>query len=208
VRVLRREFGCGEGIRSLRTADTRLRFENTSSGPRLIELEGKDGARWLNRAVESPPASVECDGKQIAVEWKFNPNASSGDTRRIAYIYESASPKLRVTWEWVARADFGPIEHRIRIENLDSRQVWIPFVDSIRLDWQANPGASFRHVYIDKGSGTPTEVGTHEISVPRKYRWAGMSSTYDHSEESGTREIIPWTFVERTGAQRSAWYVL
>ena len=198
---------CGEEIRSLKTADTRLRLQNTSNGPRLIDLELKNGERWLNRSAETPVASVEIEGKQIAVEWKFNPNASSSDAQRVMLVYDAASPKLRMTWEWMARAEFGPIEHRIRIENRDSREVWIPFVDSIRLDWLANPSASFRHVYIDKGSGTPTAVGTHKISVPKNYRWVGTSSTYYHSELGEARETIPWTFVERVGTQRGAWYV-
>src|SRR4030095_13177035 len=66
-------------IRRLRTADTRLRFENTASGPRLVDLQVKDGERWSNRGVETPVQSVEIDGKQIAVEWRFDQNASSSD---------------------------------------------------------------------------------------------------------------------------------
>ena len=193
-------------MRRLRTADTRLRFENTASGPRLVDLQVKDGERWSNRAVETPVRSVEIDGKQIAVEWRFDQNASSSDAQRVAFVYESPSPKLRMTWEWIARADYGPVEHVIRIENLDSREVWIPFIDSLRLEWKTKPGASFRHVYIDKGAGTPTPVGTHEIAVREGYRWVGTSSPYEHSEEGEPREIVPWTLVETTDAQQGAWY--
>jgi len=107
--------------RSLKTADTQVRFENTAGGPHLLDLKTNDGQFWSNRAVETLPATVELDGKQIAVEWNLSHGKSSSEAHRVAYVYESASPKLRMTWEWIARADYGPIEHRVKIENLDSR---------------------------------------------------------------------------------------
>jgi alpha-galactosidase len=193
--------------RLLRTADTQVRFENTAAGPHLVDLKTNDGQLWSNRAVETLPDTVELDGKQIAVQWNLSHGKSNNEAHRIAYVYESASPKLRITWEWTARADYGPTEHRIKIENLDSREIWIPFIDSIRLEWKAERGVSFNHVYVEKGAGIPSSEGTHRLSLPAEYRWLGTSSTYAHPGEGEPREIIPWSFVERTDAQQSAWYV-
>ena len=194
-----------QSISSLHTRNTSLRFENTSSGPHLIDLRTKDHQLWSNRATEVSLNSVEVDGQRLSVDWKFKPEASIGDAHRVAYVYESSSPKLRMTWEWIARADFGPIEHQIKIENLDSREVWIPFLDSIQLDWKVDPSVPLEHVYVDKGDGTPSPVGTHQLPLAKEFRWLGTSSTY--AEDGEPREIIPWSFVQRTDQQQSAWYV-
>ena len=196
-----------QSIASLRTTDTILRLENTSNGPRLIDLTTTDGQCWSNRATETPLDSVEVDGKRLAVRWKLNPAASSSDARRVAFVYESTSPKLRMTWEWMARAAYGPIEHQIKIENLDSRELWIPFVDSMRLDWQIDPAVTLQHVYVEKGAGAPSAVGTHQVSLAKEFGWVGTSSTYADPNEGQPREIIPWTFVQQTDAQHSGWYV-
>ena len=88
-----------QSIASLQTTDTIIHFENTPNGPRLIDLITKDGQRWSNRATEAPLDSVELDGKRLAVRWKLNPVASSSDARKVAFVYESSAPKLRMTWE-------------------------------------------------------------------------------------------------------------
>src|ERR1700737_3530369 len=143
----------GQSVASLHTTDTSLRFQSTSSGPRLIDFKTKDAQLWSNRVTEVPLDSVEVDGKRLPVRWKFKPEASSSDAQKVAYVYESSSLKLRMTSEWIARADYGPVEHQIKIENLDSREVWIPFVDSIQLDLTIDPSVSLEHFYVDKGAG-------------------------------------------------------
>ena len=35
------------------------------------------------------------------------------DVHKVEFVYESAKPHLRLSWQWVARADAGPVEHRI-----------------------------------------------------------------------------------------------
>jgi melibiase-like protein len=196
-----------QGVASLRTADTVLRFENTPSGPRLMDLTTKDGQLWRNGATETPPNSIEMGGQRVPVRWHFNREASRTDAHEVAYVYDSSSPKLRLTWEWIARADFGPIEHQIIIENLDSHEIWIPFADSIQLDWKLDPSLALKHVYVEKGAGKPSDVGTHNVSLATKLRWLGTSSTYADPDQGEPREIIPWSFVQRTDRQQSASYV-
>jgi alpha-galactosidase len=197
----------GQGKAELRTADTMLRFENTPSGPKLIDLSTKDGTAWTNGAAEELPGFVELNGKQVATHWTWNRADSDGHARKIAFVYESASPKLRLTWEWQARADFGPVEHQIRIENLDAQELWLPMVDSLRIDWACKPSDDLEQLYIDKGAGTPNAVGTHLLAVREGYKWEGISTTYAHVEWNGVVEIIPWQLVEHTGGARGGWYV-
>jgi hypothetical protein len=196
-----------QSVVSLHTADTNLRFENTPNGPHLIELRTKDGQIWRNRVTEAPPNTMEVDGQQLPIRWKLNREVSRSDAREVFSVYESSSPKLRMTWKWIARADFGPIEHHIAIENLDSREVWIPFVDSLQLDWTIDPSIALQHVFVEKGAGKPSDVGTHIVSLAKTFRWLGTSSTYADPGDGEPREIIPWSFVQRSDAQQSAWYV-
>jgi alpha-galactosidase len=191
----------------LQTPETTLRLETGRDNPKLIDLKTQEGTVWKNRGAEPLPDSVESEGKKIAVRWEWNRAASHSDAQEISFVYDSASPKLRLTWEWQARTDHGPIEHQIRIENLDDHEVWLPFIDSIRLDWECDSRASLEHLYIDKGAGSPSAVGTHVVPLQSGYRWEGTSSTYAHPETGEAREIIPWFLVERKDGTQSGWYV-
>ncbi len=122
-------------------------------------------------------------------------------------MYDCASPKLRLTWKWQVRADYGPIEHQIRVDNQDSRELWLPFLDSFRFDWQVKPSDKLRHIFVEKGAGRPSAEGTHTLLIADGYHWEGTSSTYAHPQEGQPREIIPWAYVEEESAPQSAWYV-
>ncbi len=193
--------------RVLHTAETTLRFENAKDGPRLIDLKTQEGTVWKNRGLESLPDSVESDGKQVPVLWEWNRAASHSDTKKVSFVYDSVLPKLRLTWEWQARASHGPIEHQISVKNLDDHEVWLPFVDSLRLDWKCDSKTPLEQVYVEKGAGSPSEVGTHLVPVQGGFRWEGTSSTYAHPATGEAREIIPWYLLERKDSRKSGWYV-
>ena len=192
---------------SLRTADIILTFQAKDHAPQLLSLKTAGGTLWTNQIAESLPQTAEVDGVQVLLKWKFNSSASSGDSRKISFVYDCTSPKLRLTWEWQIRADFGPIEHEIRVENLDSRELWLPFLDSFRFDWQVNASDKLRHIFVEKGAGRPSAEGTHIVPISDGYHWEGTSSTYAHPDEGQPREIIPWAYVEKESAPQSAWYV-
>jgi hypothetical protein len=192
---------------TLQTKDTRLLFESTPAGPQLVELRSSDNTLWTNRAAESLIGAAETDGRRVPLRWKLNPMASRADAHRVSFVYDNVSPRLRLSWEWDSRADFGPVEHRINIENLDAREVWLPYLDSISLEWRLEHGAQVRQLFIEKGAQTPSAEGTHDVLVRDEYRWEGASSTYAHAREGEAREIIPWTLVRRTGGTQSGWYI-
>jgi len=192
---------------TLRTADTILRLEASPHAPRVVELQTSDGSIWKNRAPDEMPDFVEFNGKRVPLQWKFQPQATQPPPGTASFIYVCSSPRLRLTWQWRARASDGPIEHVIRIENLDAQQMWLPLIDSFRFDWQIEPAESLEQLFIEKGSGTPSPTGTHRVSVSSGHRWEGSSSTYDYSEPPAPREIIPWMLVQRTAGSQSGWYV-
>jgi len=170
-----------------------------------VDLEARAKGAWINRVPETLIDHVLIGTGKAPVKWKLNSGVSRVEPKRVVYEYDSDSPRLRLTWEWQSRADFGPIEHRILIQNLDSKELWLPLQDSLRFDWQIEPQVSLEHWYIEKGAGTPSPVGTHAERLTDGYRWAGTSSTYAHPAENEPREIIPWMLVQRGGAG-TGWY--
>jgi alpha-galactosidase len=191
----------------LHTADTVVRLEAGVVAPRLFTLQGGEQNSWNNRATEVLIDHVESDGQPVPLHWRFNRSASRISHARVGFVYDSAFPRLRLTWEWTARAAAGPIEHHIRIENLDSRELWLPLQDSFRFEWQVNPQVALREIFVEKGADTPSPVGTHEVPIREGYSWEGTSSTYAHPAPDQAREIIPWMLIEEPGGSQSGWYV-
>ena len=189
----------------LQTTDTDLTVQAGATSPVVSSLAVPGQAPWVNRSSESLIAFVEVSGKQTPCAWRFNRDASRVDDQRVEFVYDSATPHLRLTWEWRVRQAYGAIEHQIRIENLEPQEIWIPMQDSLALQWQIDPQASLQHFYIEKGANTPSPVGTHQVALKDGYRWTGLSSTYgDLGDEP--REIIPWSLVQRDDASQSGWY--
>ena len=194
--------GASQSTARLRTEHTSLEIRVEPAGPQVVSL-----GNWQNDAPEKMIDSAEVSGQSVKVDWKLNRPASRIGSRAISLVYDCASPKLRLVWEWKASAQTGPIEHTIHIENLEPREIWIPMQDSFEFNWRVDPNTVLRHVYVEKGAGAPSAIGTHEIALPVGYSWNGTSSTYAHPKESEPREIIPWFAVENPGESHSGWYV-
>ena len=190
----------------LQTADTKLVFEAEASAPKLVSLEVPSQPKWTNLSSEGLIPFAEISGRKAPLTWQLDRNAREIGPRRVAFVYESENPHLRLIWEWRVRQDYGPIEHQIRIENLDSHEVWIPMQDSLSFRWQVSPTEPLQHMYIEKGANTPSPIGTHEVSIGEGYHWTGTSSTYGDIHPEQPREIIPWSLVGRLGTH-TGWYL-
>jgi len=195
----------GQMTAHLRTADTEVDFKASDAGPRVTSLAFPESPKWQNRASEALIATVEIGGRTQELHWTFQPKASEINDQRVAFVYGCASPHMRLTWEWRVPANFGPIEHQIRIENLDDSEIWIPMQDSLAFDLTINRGSALRQVFVEKGANTPSAIGTHQVQVADGYRWTGTSSTYGDINENEPREIIPWTLIE-DDSSNSGWY--
>ena len=196
----------GQTRAELKTSDTELVLEAGPEAPRLTSLIVPGQPRWENRASEILISSADVSDKTMSVHWTFNREASEIGEQRVAFVYDSTSPHLRLTWEWRARQAYGPIEHQIRIENLDRQEIWIPMQDSLAFNWQVDPQAPLEHLFVEKGANTPSPVGTHQVVLADGYKWTGTSSTYGDLREDEPREIIPWSLVQRKDAAQSGWY--
>jgi alpha-galactosidase len=190
---------------SIHTHQTTVNLQAGDEAPRLVSLQSEQLAVWSNSASEALIDSVDIDGQLVPLRWKLDRGESHVSARSVQFVYMSSSPKLRLSWEWKARAEIGPIEHSIKIENLDSHEVLIPLQDSFRFRFNVDPDESLQQLYVEKGMARPSNVGTHQVPVSLGYRWEGKSSTYAKDEDE--REVIPWYMVERTGSSGDGWYV-
>ena len=176
--------------------------------PRIDSMSSPRGNTWSNSTEVRLPATVEMGGATIPISWQLKPQLGStgGHRRRVVFVYESTNPHLRLLWQWETRADFGPVEHRIAIENLSGQDVWLPIVDSIRLEWRMAPAQMLNNLYIEKGADTPSAEGMHLELVNEGYSWMGKSSTYAHPVPGEKREIIPAEIIYAADSTQSGWY--
>ena len=190
----------------LRTATARVELRAGDEAPALVSLSGDGGVVWRNAADESLPAHVEVNGAAVPVRWSYKEGLGKAGPREVDFVYEADRPHLRLHWRWEARGDSGPVEHRILIENLSGQEVWLPLVDSLRLDWRSLHKDGLRHFYVEKGADTPSSDGAHLAAVSEGYRWVGRSSTYAHPVPGEEREIIPVEFVYAPDGRQEGWY--
>lgn len=192
---------------TLATSDAAVDLRAGAKAPQLLMLRAAAGGPpWVNTVPVSLPASVERKGERIALEWRLVRKLSSVRPGRVSFVYESPRPHLRLTWEWRARAGFGPLEHRIVIANLSASEYWLAPMDSLHLRFRVPAGVRLVHFYVDKGGGRPTALGTHEVSVTEGYRWTGWSTTFSHPVPGRPREIIPYEAVLRPQKDGRGWY--
>ncbi len=199
--------------RILSTSAIHVSLRDDPQAPRLEWIEGSHGNHWSNQAAEPLPASVEINGATVPVTWQLRPSLGPADTAKIVFVYESATPHLRLSWIWEARAASGPVEHRIQVENLSNQELWLPMVDSLRLNWRINPPSDLRNLYIEKGADTPSAAGTHLETIAENYSWTGKSSTYahptpgrsprNHPRGDRLRRRLPVRLVRRHRVQRT-----
>jgi alpha-galactosidase len=191
----------------LETANTVLQLEARTNAPRLAMISSPRQLAWTNASDEQLIGSVIINNNLVPVHWQFDPGTSSSDSHQVTFVYISEAPRLRLSWQWQARAPSGPIEHEIHIQNLEDREVWLPLQPSFEFDWKIQSRNGLEQVYVEKGANMPSDVGTHLASVGAGYKWRGTSSTYAHPKENEPREIIPWFLVEETGGTKNGWYV-
>ena len=192
---------------TVRTAQTVVELEAENDGPQVLSIGTSPTKTLRNIESEKLIDSVLIDNRSAAVHWKLDSHASRLESNRAVFIYQSDSPKLRLSWIWHAPAPNGPVEHVIQIENLDSREVWVPMQDSFRYKLAVRSGTQLQHLFVERGAGKPSAEGTHIVTVPVGYRWQGTSSTYALESRDEPREIIPFFSVSGSKGLAMGWYV-
>ena len=195
----------------LANADTTLTLEAGAEAPRLSQLQQSGGFTWNGVMPEALIDHVENNGQPRGLHWRLNLTASQIKPGIVRLVYEtgwdSQAPRLRLFWEWRARAEHGPLEHRVRIENLSGTDIWLPMQDSFRFAWSIPADKQLEQLWVEKGAGGPSADGTHRIQITDGYKWTGTSSTYAHPAPGQQREMIPYVLVDRPDAGGIGWYL-
>ena len=191
---------------SIATADIVVSMHASDDGPKLTWIQSLSGTATANLAEEPLPASIEMDRAQVRLEWKHVESLDIIEPHKIALVYESQNPHLRLVWMWEARASFGPVEHTSTVENLDTREVWLPMIDSLRLAFHAAPNVTYHHFSVEKGADKPSAEGVHLETIAEGYKWTRTSSTYGDRQADQPREIIPAEFVFSDNSWAQCWY--
>jgi hypothetical protein len=192
---------------TLSSADTAISLEGGAHAPRLATLTLEGETLWRNQAEEPPPGHAEVQGVARSLLWHLDRAASRTTRGEVRLVYVSVSPQLRFTWLWHVRAQFGPIEHTVLIENLGSEEIWLPLQPSFRFDWRVNPRSPLERFWVEKGADTPSTQGTHLEALQERDFWQGSSSTYARPLPGEPREMIPYLLVGEPGGARRGWYL-
>jgi hypothetical protein len=189
------------------TADTALVVEAGEHAPRLLTLTLRGAAAWKNARDETLPEQVEIHETAQPVMWRLDRGASRFESKDIQIVYVADSPRLKAVWRWRARAEHGPIEHGVSIQNLGDEPVWLPLQPSLSFDWQVDPESALERFWVEKGADIPSPEGTHLDALSYGDTWQGMSSTYAIPALNRPREMIPYLLVDEPSGDRRGWYV-
>jgi len=191
----------------LSTADTVITLSAGPEGPGVLSLASPGGETWTDHRAQSLIEKAQWNGTWQPVHWKLASVDRDRQGRSLTVVYECNHPHLRLLWLWQARDSSGPVEHTIKIENLESRPVALPLQDSLSFNWSVPASKPLCQMWIDKGAGKPTATGTHRVAISDGYRWEGTSSSYAPDGPDESRETIPWMLVEATDEPHSGWYL-
>jgi hypothetical protein len=165
--------------------------------PRISSLATSDGSAWQGQQPAHLIDHAIVGGREQRLRWRFNPALSHSDGRSVSFVYDAVGVALRLSWEWQARAEYGPFEHSVRIQNRTGVDAWLPLQDSLSVAWMEPEQEQLEQLWIDKGAVKAPPIGTHVVEVGEGYRWTGSSSTYAHPRNGQPREIIPYLLVRR-----------
>jgi hypothetical protein len=191
----------------LSTLDTSIVVEADEHAPRLTKLALQGEISWNNTLNAPLPERAEVGGAVHLLHWQLDRASTRFGTKQVQVVYRNESPKLKLVWSWTARAQQGPIEHIVVIENLSSDAVWLTLQPGFQFDWTVEPGAPLERFWVEKGADTPSAQGTHLDPLREGDTWQGFSSTYARPIANQPREMIPYVLVEEPGGARRGWYL-
>lgn len=191
---------------TLATADTRVQVSVRNDSVVLTGFEcAATGWNWTSRSKLTLIKNLEANGQPVSVTWKFkkreHSEASPQHPAQEIFVFESDNPALELRSIWSAYAGPGPIEHQITIRNKSETAVLLPLQPSLVVDARAAPGSALQNLWVEKGAGKPSAIGTHLTQVGKDFSASLISLPY--SEEP--RDAIPWTAIQDL-TSRQGWY--
>jgi hypothetical protein len=191
----------------LASAETSIIIEAAEQAARVRTLKGPGGSVWNNRSNEALPERVEIRGSMLPVIWRLDRAASRFDAKSIQVVYLADAQHLKLLWCWRVRADHGPIEHSIVIENQGTEPVWLPLLPSWQFNWEIDSKTPLQRFWVEKGANIPSSQGTHLDRLADGESWQGYSSTYARPIANFPPEMIPYLLITEPEGEQRGWYV-
>ncbi len=191
----------------LATSDERISLVAGDRAPRLIHLADHFRCRLAQRigrdAANKRHHRQRFDPYRLVVQARTPPPS----TPIMSHSSTSPlSPTSGYAGSGKREPPLAPSNTTLRWRISPTKEIWLPLIDSLTLNWHLAPGTPLSQFYVEKGADTPSAHGTHLESVTDGYRWMGRSSTYAHPVAGEQREIIPLEFVYSTAMPNAGWY--
>jgi alpha-galactosidase len=125
------------------------------------------------------------------VQWNFRGIQATTNAGEVIWEFACTKPKIELRSIWRAQSGPGPIEHHFEIINRSGRSIEVPLVPSLALAITAPSGQAPENWWVEKGSGRPSDVGTHREEIRDGYTFERLSTPYAEAPE-----MIPWISIE------------
>src|SRR5262249_39483506 len=80
--------------------------------------------------------------------------------------------------------------------------VMLPLQPSLVFDARGPTGQSLENIWVEKGAGRPSAIGTHRTKIEKDF--AGLLTSLPYSDDE-PRDAIPWTAIQDVTGQQG-WY--
>jgi len=176
-----------------KTGDTSLTVTANAGQMTITSLTSPAGVpEWIPSSVPvSLPNQVFINNASQSLNWKFSAKTQSGTPGETTLQFICSEPKLELLSIWRAQAGPGPIEHHFEIVNRSGLVIEVPLQPSLALTLTAPANHSIENWWVEKGSGRPSDAGTHQEPIGDGYRFRGRSTPYAEAPE-----MIPWTSIQ------------
>lgn len=179
---------------SLKTRDTALAVRVNANQPAITSLVAGGAPDWVRQPVPVPlPSQVFLGPTAQAVRWKFSGGTEGPAAGETTLRFVSDEPKLELLSIWRAQDGPGPIEHHWELVNRSGQGIEVPLQPSLVLTLTGPAGHALENWWVEKGSGRPSDAGTHREAVTEGYRFEGRSTPYAEATE-----MIPWVAIQDT----------
>src|SRR5215475_5997515 len=191
---------------SLATSDTEIQVEAADNKLKLSILKSaRMNWNWVAGSEMPFINSAEVNEKTLPLSWKFKRLNDSVDSQRQVsqqmFVFENEHPALELNSIWTAHSGHGPVEHQITIRNRGNISVVLPLQPTIVFDARAPRGHFLENIWVEKGAGKPSAIGTHRTKVEKGFSANLISTPYNDEP----RDAIPWTAIQDITGQQG-WY--
>ena len=201
------QFACAADatVGTLATADTSIQIEAQDNRLKLVALKSvRSDWNWATTNELPMIKAVDVNGQSTPLHWKFKMRWSGSLFTACAqeiFVFENENPPLELKSIWTAHSGPGPIEHQITITNKGDVAILLPLQPSLVFDTRGPSGKPLENIWVEKGAGRPSAIGTHRTRVEKDFSASLISTPY----RDEPRDAIPWTAIQDVTGQQG-WY--